>query len=107
MFQQNQVLRTLSAPCNGERLDRVLADDRWQYRTQIARGVCEEFGFLDARGEPQVSNCAQALLKLEARGRIVLPKPENCNAANAEPRRREERVPERVALPNTVHGAGG
>ncbi len=91
-------------PVIGERLDRVLADDRWRFRTQIARAVCEEFGFVDARGEPQVSNCAQALSKLEARGRMVLPKPENCNAAKAEPRRREERVPDPIALPNTVSG---
>ncbi len=56
MLQRSQVLRTLTAPCNGERLDRVLADDRWRFRTQIARAVCEEFGFVDARGEPQVSN---------------------------------------------------
>lgn len=107
MLQRSQVLRTLTAPCNGERLDRVLADDRWRFRTQIARAVCEEFGFVDARGEPQVSNCAQALSKLEARGRIVLPKPENCNAAKAEPRRREERVPDPIALPDTVHGVRG
>ncbi len=107
MFQQNQVLQTLSAPCNGERVDMVLADDRWLFRTQIARAVCEEFGFFDARGEPQVSNCAQALSKLEARRKIVLPKPENYNAAKAEPRRREELVPDPIALPDTVHGVRG
>ncbi len=37
----------------------------------------------------------------------MLPKPENCNAAKAEPRRREERVPDPIALPNTVHGVRG
>ena len=34
-------------------------------------------------------------------------KPENCNAAKAEPRRREERVPDPIALPDTVHGVRG
>ena len=83
MFQQNQVLRTLSAARNGERLKAIIADDRWQHRTQIARGVCEEFGFVDARGVLQIATCAKALSKLEARGRITLPAPAHRYAAGA------------------------
>ncbi len=107
IFQQNQILRTLSAARNGERLKAILADDRWQHRTQIARGVCEEFGFVDARGVLQVATCAKALSKLEARGRIMLPAPANRYAEGAGPCKNEERVPEPVALPKTLHGVRG
>ncbi len=103
MFQQNQVLRTR----NGERLAAILADGCWQHRMQIVRGVCEEFGFVDARGVLQVATCAKALSKLEARGRVVLPEPANRYAAGAGPCKNEERVPEPVALPETLHGVRG
>ena len=102
MFRQNQVLRTLSAAQSQARLDGVVADERLQTRTAIARGVCEVFNFVDARGELQVSTCVRALKKLADRGRIALPPPTNSHAAGASPRRLQEGVPMPSALPDSV-----
>ena len=71
MFEQNQILRTLSAAHSRVRLDRILADKSLGNRAAIVRRVCAEFGFLDARQQLQVAGCAKALSKLADRGSQV------------------------------------
>ena len=102
MFEQNQILRTLSAPRGRMRLKKRLSDESLPNRTAIARRVCEDFGFVDAKGRAQVATCAKALLKLEARGEITLPAPLNNHAAQASPRLLDEAVAPPVAMPATL-----
>ncbi len=99
MFEQNQILRTLSAPRGRMRLKKVLSDESLRNRNAIARRTCEDFGFVDAKGRAQVATCAKALLKLEARGEITLPAPLHNYAAQASPRLLDEAVPPPVAMP--------
>ena len=107
MFEQNQILRTLSAPQGRLRLERVLSDESLHNRTAIARRACADFGFVDAKGRAQVATCAKALLKLEARGEIALPAPLNHHAAQASPRLLKEAVSPPVAMPATLDEVKG
>lgn len=102
MFKQSQVLRTLSAPSAGMRLQEVLADQRLRTRTAMARQVCEDFGFVDAKGKPQVGTCITALEKLAKREVIVLPAPQNNHASGASPRRLADAVPQPVDVPTSA-----
>ena len=102
MFQQNQILRTLSEAQSQACLDGILADGSLKNRTAIARRVCAAFDFVDARGQLQVASCVKALSKLSDRGRIALPAPMNDHAAGASPRLLKEGVPMPSALPDSV-----
>ena len=44
-------------------------------REQLARRVCEEFGWLNGAGKPKTMSCKVALLRMERAGLIVLPAP--------------------------------
>ena len=73
MDAQHQIKRSLNAPEALERVEAMLRDDGQLHRTGLARRVCEEFGFFDARGRAQVGGCLAALRALEHAGRIGLP----------------------------------
>ena len=73
MMIQNQILGTLRKPDSERRLGAILRREPTAGRIGIARRVCEEFGFLDARGMPQLSGCLKALGAVERSGRIPLP----------------------------------
>jgi hypothetical protein len=56
-------------------------------RSQLARQVCQEFGWLNAQGRLKEMSCKVALLRMERAGLLVLPPPgsflsKTPNAAN-------------------------
>ena len=92
MDKQHQIKRTLAQPGSIEAIRRVLADTVHQHRSALARAVCEQFGFLDARGRAQTGGCVKALRELERAGHFVLPA-----AGGGGPRR--PTTPRRLAQP--------
>lgn len=70
---QHLISRSLNAPAAVERVEALLKEDGELHRTGLARRLCAEFGFFDARGRAQVSGCAAALRALERAGRVELP----------------------------------
>ncbi len=65
------------------------------------RRVCQRFGFLDARGQPQLASCLRALRTLDAAGQIRLPAPRH-NHRRCRPRGLGRPVPPPVGVPARV-----
>ena len=72
---QSQILQTLRTPEAHTRLGRIVAQGTDQSRTALAREVCAQFGFVDARGSAQLTGCLKALEVLETERWIALPAP--------------------------------
>lgn len=94
-IQQNQVKRALSNPESVAFVRQILDTQTFSRREDLAREVCQRFGFHDFRGEPQLAGCQKALRELEARGHFVLPK---VPRASGRPPRRP-RSPRRSGTP--------
>ena len=73
MQPQSQILQTLRAPKAQARLAPIVAQGAWESRAALAREVCTQFGFVDARGTAQLTGCLKALAVLETQGQIALP----------------------------------
>jgi hypothetical protein len=48
-------------------------------RSQLARQVCQEFGWLNAQGRLKEMSCKVALLRMQRAGLLVLPGPRGRN----------------------------
>ena len=75
MYEQHRIPSTLSSPESLPRVKALVAEAGAASRMEIGRRVCRMFSFLDARGQPQLASCAQALRALDAAGHIRLPAP--------------------------------
>ena len=75
MYEQHRIPATLSNPETLARVKALIAAAGSASRMEIGRRVCQLLGFLDARGQPQLASCLQALRTLDAAGRIRVPAP--------------------------------
>jgi len=75
METQHQIKRTLSQPIVIEQIVNLLDAGGLETRTGLANRLCQDFGFYDPRGEPQLSGCLKALREFEDDGLFVLPAP--------------------------------
>ncbi len=64
---------TLLAPERLSWLSELLESGTCTSRRQVARALCEQLDFQDARVLPRISSCSAALAKLEVAGKISLP----------------------------------
>ena len=64
--------KVLSEADNLEWVRKSLAESSGLSLKSFCERVCEHFGFLNSRGEPQTGNCALALRALESMGLISL-----------------------------------
>jgi Domain of unknown function (DUF4338) len=55
------------------------------WRSQLARQVCQAFGWRDARGQLKEMSCKVALLRMERAGLLVLPTPRGRNGNGKKP----------------------
>lgn len=102
MNTQNQIKRTLSQPANIEHVRELLEHEQFLNRSELAKAVCEQFDFYDARNREQLGGCLKALRELEAAGHYVIP------AVNRRTKRRSpRRLPEPVAPPKEVPAQAG
>jgi hypothetical protein len=105
MKAQNQIKRALSKPEAIACIRRLLEEQDADFftRTELAKVVCEEFGFQDPAGRNQLGGCLKGLRELEAQGWFQLPAPE-FGKANPTPRRLPQGVEQPVAVPAEVGG---
>ena len=99
---QNLIKDTLGFPENLERVRLFLNEAAPPNRTALATQVCDWYGFLDHRGQRQLSTCLKALRDLEREGHFTLPPP-SFKQAQSSPRR----LPEPVPGPREVPEAAG
>jgi hypothetical protein len=72
------------------------------WRSQLARQVCQEFGWLNAQGRLKEMSCKVALLRMERAGLLVLPAPRGRNGNGKKPPRAQRLLalePAPVTLP--------
>lgn len=98
MNTQRQIKRTLSKPEAIEYVRRLLGEEEFFTRTELADFVCEQFGFQDPRGQNQLSGCLKGLRELEAQGWFQLPAP-RIEKGGPSPRRLWEPVEEPEGVP--------
>lgn len=55
------------------------------WRSQLARQVCQEFGWLNTQGRLKEMSCKVALLRMERAGLLVLPPPRGRNGNGKKP----------------------
>ena len=106
MRLQSQILHTLRVPEAQARLAPIVAQGAWESRAALARAVCAQFGFVDARGTAQLTGCLKALKVLERERAIVLPAPRP-HPQRPAPRRLEAPVPAPVDVPGEVRDVEG
>ena len=77
MFAQDQIADTLGDAAVQARIAGILSQESLVSRHAVGRRLCDEFGFLDARGRPQLAGCLKALAAAEAGSeRIRRPAPQ-------------------------------
>lgn len=99
MNTQNQIKRTLSQASNIEYVAGLLTSNVFSNRSELARQVCEQFGFYNPMGKEQRSGCLKALRKLEAAGHFTLPAAMPGRSVPGSPRRLGHPVPLPEAVP--------
>jgi hypothetical protein len=97
---QNLIKDTLGRPESLERVRRLL-DANPPNRSTLATQVCDLHGFLDHRGQRQLSTCLKALRDLEQEGHFALPPP-SFKQARPSPRRLTEPVPAPQDVPEAA-----
>jgi len=102
MYEQHRIPATLAQPTALIQVRKLVADAGDAGRTEIGRRVCTLFGFHDARGQPQLASCMQALCALEKAGRIALPPLRQNRRKSPHPLRLDCPVPPPVDLPARV-----
>ena len=85
----------------------LLESETCTSRRQVARALCEQFDFRDARGLPRISSCSAALAKLEASGKISLPVSPTGSGARGHPKRLEKAVASPLEVPDRVDRIAG
>ncbi|MDP8237223.1 MAG: IS4 family transposase [Candidatus Erginobacter occultus] len=101
MKTQNQIKRNLGRPEVIEHIKNILTDEGLnQYR--LAKILCQEYDFHDARGKPQLGSCSTALKELERQGFLTLPAPRQQTTGGWNPRRLGKAVAEAKDVPDEV-----
>ena len=75
MYQPIPIKATLLEPENLQRVRQIITEQDSATRWAISREVCEQFDFLDAKGQVRGHSCLAALTQLDRQGRISLPPP--------------------------------
>ena len=106
MMVQSQILETLRAPASQSRVAQIVEQAGLDSRAAVARRVCAEFGFVDARGAAQVAGCLKAFNRLEAAGQLALPAARRGGCVRS-PRRLAAPVAAATGVPDTVEAVAG
>ena len=99
MQAQHGILTTLRRAV--PTLSATVATHQDKSRTALGALVCEQFGFLDARGRKRRAGCMKALRVLDAEGLISLPEAQS-DLRIGKPRLLEEPVPGATDVPEDV-----
>ena len=99
---QNQIKRTLSLSTSIEYIKQLLGGKGIAHRADLAKQVCTNFEFYDARGGMQTSGCLKALRELELLGHFELPRAQHKTGTKS-PRRLTNPVPLPIDVPDEVN----
>jgi hypothetical protein len=102
MKTQNQIKRNLSRPDVIDHIKNMLSVNEGLNRSQLAKNLCREYNFYDARGKAQLGSCTKALKDLERQGLLTLPSPLRKTTGEWSPRRLDKAVPEAKNVPDEV-----
>jgi hypothetical protein len=91
----------LSEPEAIAHVGQLLQQEPGMHRTALADRLCDDYGFVDARGQRQRSTCLKVLRSLAGKGRIVLPAPQT-QPGPSRPRRLTEPVLQPQDVPDTA-----
>lgn len=97
MNKQHQILQTLRL--HKPAVVAAVEADGAKNRCHLARTLCQRYGFVDPRGQLQLSGCLKALRTLEAEGWFTLPARQGPALRLREIRRLGEPVPEPSGAP--------
>jgi len=106
METQSQIKRWLSDPAVIAAICAVLSSGVHERRTGLARQLCEQHGFRDARGQWQTAGCLKALNELSQAGHFVLPVARS-RPGRSTPRRLRAPVPAPQGVPDDVGAVQG
>ncbi len=107
MVNQHCITATLASAAAVTAVQLLLAECHDLSRTEIARRVCRQFGFLNSRGELQMASCQKALRGLHETGRIQLPAARHGGGRQCQPRRLGQAVEPPTAVPATAGAVQG
>ena len=102
MDVQNQIKRCLSQPARIKQVRSYLEGGRFSTRTELARFLCQQYDFRDARGNLQLGGCLKALREIAQTGQYTLPEAQS-NYRRGSPKRLQHPV----ALPESVPMTAG
>ncbi len=102
MKTQNQIKRNLSRPDVIKDIKKILSANEGLNQHQLAKILCREYDFYDARGKAQLGSCTKALKDLERQGLLTLPAPLRKTTGEWSPRRLDKAVPEAKDVPDEV-----
>ena len=101
MLDQHCIAASLASEAAVAKLKVALAEAGGASRTECARRVRRQFGFLDTRGQSQVASRQKALRSLLWAGRIALPAPHHHGRFRAyRPRHLVQPIPKPIAVPD-------
>ena len=106
MRPQSQILQTLRTPEAQAHLEPIVAHGAFESRAALGREVCAQLGFVDARGNAQLTGCLKALEVLETERQIALPSPRP-HGHRPSPRCLDAPVPAPVDVPAQVRDVEG
>jgi hypothetical protein len=96
------IKEALSNPARLSVVKRRLGSKGTCSRTRLAASLCQQFGFRDPRGKPQVFSCLKALRDLETEGHLRLPPRQLDIVSHWRPRRLAGPVPEPEGVPEVA-----
>jgi len=96
------VKQILSDEASIAKINQIMDTQPTYLRADIARYLCNEFEFKDARGKPQIASCLKALIELQTKGLIKLPKPVSVHKNKWAPKRLGNPVPFPINVPQSV-----
>ena len=100
---QNQIKLTISESENLNIVKKTIEENADSNNLMdIARRICEHFGFKDSNGNLQDKTCLKALEKLASEGKIALPKGTHQTSKTPKPVCLEEKLPLPINMPKSV-----
>ncbi len=101
MVLRSHIQRQLARRDALRRVRQLVAAHPEMHRTALADRLCDEFGFIDARGSRRRAACLKALRVLASRDLFPLPPP-TTKTGRSTPRRLQESVPRPRGVPQSA-----
>ena len=102
IIQDHLIRKTISSAENLDRVRSIVLNNQQSSLKDTARIICQEFGFIDAKGNLQIETCSNALIDLDKREEMHLTLARHYGNRNFTPKCLNEAVPDPQNLPEDV-----